>query len=66
MDAHGYRQWQEADRYVKAGSKALYILVPYMKMIEAEDGNEKQALTGFSCKPVFWAQDTDGKPLEYE
>lgn len=28
MDARGMRQWNSVNRYVKKGSKALYILVP--------------------------------------
>jgi len=30
-DARGYRQWQQINRSVKKGSKALYILVPFIK-----------------------------------
>lgn len=64
-DARGYRQWQQADRFVKKGSKALYILVPFIKKVETDDG-EREALYGFGCKPVFKVEDTDGHPLEYE
>ena len=65
MDARGFRQWQQANRFVKKGSKALYILVPFIKKIN-DDGQEKMALYGFGCKPVFRAEDTDGDPLDYE
>ena len=27
VDARGYRQWQQTNRFVKKGSKAIYILV---------------------------------------
>jgi hypothetical protein len=64
-DARGYRQWQQSNRYVKKGSKALYILVPFMKKIETDEG-DKEALYGFGCKPVFRFEDTDGETLEYE
>jgi hypothetical protein len=30
-DGRGYRQWQQVNRYVKKGSKAFYILVPFIK-----------------------------------
>jgi hypothetical protein len=30
-DARGYRQWQQANRFVNNGAKALYILVHFMK-----------------------------------
>ena len=65
MDARGFRQWQQANRFVKKGSKALYILVPFIKKIN-DDGQEKMTLYGFGCKPVFRAEDTDGEPLDYE
>ena len=65
MDARGYRQWLQANRFVKKGSKAIYILVPFIKKIN-DDGQEKSALYGFGCKPVFRAEDTEGDPLDYE
>jgi antirestriction protein ArdC len=65
-DARGYRQWNEANRYVKKGSKSLYILVPFIKKVEDDAGQEKDALYGFGCKPVFRVEDTDGEPLEYQ
>ena len=66
QDARGFRQWQQANRYVKKGSKAFYILVPFIKKMENEAGEQKEALYGFGCKPVFRVEDTDGEPLEYE
>jgi hypothetical protein len=65
-DARGYRQWQQVNRYVSKGSKALYILVPFIKKAEDEKGDETQTLFGFGCKPVFKYEDTRGEPLEYE
>jgi hypothetical protein len=65
-DGRGYRQWQLAGRYVKKGSKAFYILVPFIKKIEEENGDKKEVLLGFGCKPVFKVEDTHGKPLDYE
>jgi len=66
IDARGYRQWQQTNRFVKKGSKAIYILVPFMKKTKDENEIEKKMLLGFGCKPVFRAEDTDGEPLEYE
>jgi hypothetical protein len=63
-DARGYRQWQMANRYVKKSSKALYILVPFIKKTN-DNGEEKQILFGFGCKPVFRVEDTEGEPLDY-
>ena len=65
QDARGYRQWQQENRYVKKGSKAIYILVPFIKKLETDTG-EQDALYGFGCKPVFRVEDTDGENLDYE
>jgi hypothetical protein len=64
-DARGYQQWQKVNRYVKKGSTALYILVPFFKKVDGS-GEEKLELYGFGCKPVFPVETTDGAPLEYE
>jgi len=66
MDARGYRQWQNVNRYVKKGSKALYIIVPYFKVIEDDMEERKYTLTGFGVKAVFRVEDTQGSDLEYE
>lgn len=63
IDARGYRQWKEADRYVKRGSKAIYIVVPFLKK---EDEEKVSTLKGFGLQPVFRVEDTVGEPLEYE
>lgn len=65
-DGRGYRQWQQVGRYVKRGSKAFYILVPFIKKTEDEKADDKQTLLGFGCKPVFRLEDTSGQPLDYE
>jgi antirestriction protein ArdC len=66
MDGRGYKQWQQAGRFVIKGSKAFFILVPFIKKVEGDQGGEKQILVGFGCRPVFRVEDTDGKELEYE
>ena len=65
QDARGIKQWNSANRYVKKGSNAMYILVPYFKKIE-EEGEQQQILSGFGCRPVFRVEDTKGEPLDYE
>ena len=52
MDARGYKQWQQVNRYVKKGSKAIYILVPFIKKVD-DDGQEKMKLYGFGCRSVL-------------
>ena len=67
QDGRGYRQWNEINRYVKKGSKAFYIMVPFIKKTEDEEtGTEKEALVGFLARAVVRYQDTDGEPLDYE
>ena len=65
LDARGIRQWNAVNRYVKKGSKALYILVPYLKKTE-DSGEEQYVLAGFMVKPVFAVEQTHGETLEYE
>ena len=67
IDARGFRQWNEANRYVKKGSKAFHILVPCFKKIKDEDtGKEGEVLRFFKSAPVFRLEDTDGEPLDYQ
>jgi hypothetical protein len=65
-DARGYRQWQKTGRYVKKGSKAFHIVVPFMKKELDKKGNEVEVVHGFGLKPVFRVEDTEGEPLTYE
>lgn len=66
-DARGFRQWKEAGRNVKKGSKAIHILVPsFRKFTNKKTGEEENALIGFLSRPVFRVEDTEGEPLSYE
>ena len=69
-DARGYRQWQEAGRQVKKGTKSFCILGPCTKKITDTGDNgektEKVVVVGFHAIPVFRVEDTDGEPLPYE
>ena len=66
IDARGFRQWKEADRWVKKGSKAIHILVPCFKKVTDEDsGDDAEVLRYFKASPVFRYEDTDGKDLDY-
>ena len=66
-DARGFRQWQEVNRKVVKGSKAIHILAPCMKKItvEDDDGDEKERtiIYGFRSVPVFTVEDTEGDPI---
>jgi len=59
-DARGYNQWIKAHRYVKKGSKAIYILVPMIRKIKDknDEDTEKTATIGFKTMPVFAYEDT--------
>lgn len=65
-DARGYKQWKQANRFVKKGSKAIHILVPLIsKTKDKETEEETQYIRGFMAKPVFRLEDTEGKELDY-
>lgn len=67
MDARGFRQWQDAGRSVKKGSKAFHILGPNtITKHETTDTGEKTTRTfvsGFHSVPVFRFEDTEGADL---
>lgn len=69
-DARGIRQWNEADRTVKHGSRAIWILGPCLKTVrdKNDQGEEVQrkVLFGFRSIPVFAVEDTEGEPLPQE
>ncbi len=66
-DARGFRQWKEANRHVKKGSKAIYIIVPcFGKQTDEETGEEKETLRYFKAMPVFRVEDSEGEPLDYQ
>ncbi len=65
-DARGYRQWQEAGRNVKKGSRAIYIIVPCFGKKTDDEGEEQQFIRYFKASPVFPMEVTEGEPLDYE
>lgn len=66
-DARGIRQWNQANRYIKKGAKAFYILVPCFRKVEdAQTGKTEEVLSGFRSRPVFRVEDTEGAALDYE
>lgn len=64
-DARGIKQWNSVGRYVKQGSKAIYILVPYFVKGRYIEDDEAEILKGFMARPVFKVQDTEGELLDY-
>ncbi len=66
-DARGIGQWNQAERCVKPGSKALYICAPNTRKITSDNDNDPEAartiVAGFRWIPVFRVEDTAGKPV---
>jgi hypothetical protein len=73
-DARGFRQWNEAGRWVAKGAKAFWILGPVRKKVKAskealDEQNEpkeegsRDILVGFKAIPVFRYEDTYGQDL---
>jgi hypothetical protein len=69
-DARGFRQWNEARRWVSKGAKAFWILGPIRKTVKKtildESGqkeDEIEVLVGFKAIPVFRYEDTNGQDL---
>lgn len=68
-DARGFRQWNEAGRWVTKGAKAFWILGPIRKKVKKrvleEQGEEFEieVLVGFKAIPVFRFEDTNGQDL---
>jgi hypothetical protein len=73
-DARGFRQWNEAGRFVVKGAKAFWILGPMVKKVRVEQGipdehaeqkdaTFREVLVGFRTIPVFRYEDTSGQDL---
>ena len=66
-DARGFKQWKKAERSVKKGSKAIYIISPRVrKEANKKTGKEETTLYGFKATPVFRVEDTDGAEIFYD
>lgn len=65
-DSRTFKAWQEVGRFVKKGSKAIYILQPSVRKYTTQnEKNEEEELSymTFFATPRFRIEDTDGKPL---
>lgn len=60
-----YKRWNKVNRYVKRGSKALYILAPIFFEEEKDDGTTEQKIW-FKKVPVFDLSQTDGEKFEID
>ncbi len=72
-DGRGFNQWKKANRHVKKGAKAFYILVPFH--IAADNGEhiidesgevKKKDIILFKPTPVFRHEDTTGEAVKQD
>ena len=76
VDARSFQQWNDIERRVKKGSKAVYIVVPVVKKEDSKGKDNSAPTTVFNTVAKFRAEDTlgwnkdkgqwDDTPLEYE
>ena len=67
VDARGFNQWKSVNRFVKKGSRAIYILVPcFKKVVDEATDEENKTLMSFKAMPVFSVESTEGEPLDYQ
>jgi len=58
----GFQTWLKLHRYVKRGEKGIRIVVPHVRKVETDDGEDKR-ITGFGVGTVFDVSQTNGEPL---
>jgi hypothetical protein len=64
VDCRGYRQWQQAGRYVMRGAQAAHIFAPILvNRRDPKSGEQIPVLTGFKTIPVYPAHATEGEEL---
>ena len=66
----GYKAWQELDRHVNKGSKAIHIVAPIVAKLTKEEKerlktDDDYGIKGYRTIPVFDVSDTSGKELKY-
>jgi len=59
----GYRAWQGLGRQVRKGEKGIWILVPFRRTVEDDQGEKVRGIGGFGVGTVFDVAQTDGDPL---
>lgn len=59
----GYHAWLKMGRYVKKGERGIAIMVPHVRKVETEQGEEEKRITSFGTGRVFDLSQTDGEPL---
>jgi len=59
----GFHAWRKLGRQVRKGEKGIAILVPHIRTVRDEDGEDERRVTGFGTGYVFDVSQTDGEPL---
>ncbi len=59
----GFHAWLKLDRHVRKGEKGIKIMVPHVRKVANDEGEEERRVTGFGTGHVFDVSQTDGEPL---
>jgi len=59
----GFNAWLKLGRCVRKGEKGIAIVVPHVRKVVEENGEEGRRVTGFGTGYVFDISQTDGEPL---
>ena len=63
----GFHTWRRLGRQVRKGEKGIAIMVPHVRTVRDDEGNEERRVTSFGTGHVFDVSQTDGEPLpEFE
>jgi antirestriction protein ArdC len=59
-----YKGWQNLNRQVRKGEKAIWLCMPLTRKVKDDSGNDEEMITTFVWKP-FWflMSQTDGEPV---
>lgn len=59
----GFQAWQKLGRQVRKGERGIEIMVPHVRTVRTEDGEEERRVTSFGKGYLFDISQTDGEPL---
>jgi hypothetical protein len=59
-----YKGWQELNRQVKKGEKALWLCMPLTRKVKGDAGGDEEVITSFVWKPKWFVlSQTEGEPV---
>lgn len=59
----GFNAWRKLNRFVRKGEKGIAIVVPHVRTVTNERGEEERRLSGYGTGYVFDVSQTEGEPL---